>query len=140
MQDGVELVELLGRLGVDAEALAECAGSEGARIVVVQASLEDARKSLSDAARDHVIMARVNSETAQALDRWVDVGLAKSRSEAAALFMQEGLQMRAADLARLASAFDGLDEARQRLKREAAAVLGSETAGNLAAIPKRKGR
>lgn len=129
MQDSTVIAELLADLGVDVAALT--GGDQlpaNARVVVVQASMDAARKSLSDMARDQVIMARVDLETAQALDRWVEVGLAKSRSEAAALFMREGLKIREADLTRLADAFENFDSARDRLKREAANILGEPPA------------
>ena len=71
---------------------------DGPRIVVVQASLDEAKKALGESPRDHVVMARVDADTAADLDRWVDVGLAKSRSEAAALFLREGLHLRQRDL------------------------------------------
>ena len=116
-----EIADALARLGVDLSALT-CDG--GPRVVVIEASLDSARKALSESARDQVIMARVDAETAKDLDRWVDVGLAKSRSEAAALFLREGLKLRQGELVRLAAALDGFDAARERLRREAAAVLG----------------
>lgn len=125
MQESKDVAAMLESLGLDARALLACGEvPKGARVVVVQASLEDSRKALGDLSRDHVVMARVDLDTAQALDRWVDVGLARSRSEAAALFIREGLRIREADLVRLASAFANLDNARERLKIEAAKVLG----------------
>ena len=122
-----EIVEALARLGVDATAL-DC--RDGPRIVVVQASLDEAKKALGESPRDHVVMARVDADTAADLDRWVDVGLAKSRSEAAALFLREGLHLRQRDLDRLSGALDQFTEARDRLKREAAAVLGVTSPNN----------
>lgn len=112
-------------LGVDVEAL--LAGGEGARVVVVQASMEDAVKALSSASRDQVVMTRINSETAQALDSWVDAGIAKSRSEAAALFLQEGLKIRASDLQELSSALRTLETAREAVRAKAKALIGKKT-------------
>ena len=51
-------------------------------------------------------------------------GAVKSRSEAAALFIREGLKVRADELARLKGAIDDLEAARDRLKKQAREVFG----------------
>jgi hypothetical protein len=112
-------------LGVDVNALLE--GGDGARVVVVQASMEDALKSLGSGSRDQVVMTRINTETAQALDRWVDAGIAKSRSEAAALFLQEGLKIRQPELDELSGALGALESARRAVKEKAQTLLGRKT-------------
>ena len=112
-------------MGVDVDAL--LVGGEGTRIVVVQATMEDAVKTLASGARDQVVMTRINSETAQALDKWVDAGVAKSRSEAAALFLQEGLKIRQPELDELSGALDALDKARKAVKAKAEKVMGKKS-------------
>lgn len=113
---------LLKELGIE---LPSCDGVDTpVKVVVVQASMEAARAALSSHARDQVVMARVDSDTARDLDRWVEVGMAKSRSEAAALFIREGLNLRRDDLARLDAALEDLEAARERLRREAGQILG----------------
>lgn len=113
---------VLESLGVDVDALLQ--GGEGARVVVVQASMEDAVRTLGAGSRDQVVMTRINSETAQALDSWVDAGVAKSRSEAAALFLQEGLKLREADLHELSAALETLESARAAVKAKAKTLMG----------------
>jgi tyrosyl-tRNA synthetase len=112
----------LEALGVDVDALLQ--GGEGARIVVVQASMEEAVKTLSSGSRDQVVMTRINADTAQALDSWVDAGVAKSRSEAAALFLQEGLKIRQPELQELSDALKTLKSARAAVKAKAKALMG----------------
>jgi hypothetical protein len=110
-------------MGVDVEALMQ---GDGTRVVVVQASMEDAVKSLSSGARDQVVMTRINAQTAQALDQWVDAGVAKSRSEAAALFLQEGLKIRQPELDELSGALETLERARKAVKVKAQTLLGKQ--------------
>lgn len=111
----------LNQLGVDPSLLENDDGQP--RVVVVKASLDDAREALKDAQRDQVVMTRVDAATAAALDDWVKVGAAKSRSEAAALFLREGLNLRADDLKRLSDALAAYEEAKARLQRESDAIL-----------------
>ena len=66
---------------------------------------------MGESPRDHTVMVRVDEKTSKQLDSWVEIGAVKSRSEAAALFIREGLQMRADELAEL-------EEALQKLKPE----------------------
>jgi Arc/MetJ-type ribon-helix-helix transcriptional regulator len=73
-------------------------------------------------------MVRVDSETNDALDSWVQTGAVKSRSEAAALFIREGLRVRADELERLKGALDEVEAARERLRQQANHVFGGEAA------------
>ncbi|MBX9880692.1 MAG: hypothetical protein K2X73_01835 [Sphingomonas sp.] len=116
------VTEALEKLGVDPALLA---GEGGTRVVVVQAGLEQARQALREHSRDQVVMARVDQATAAQLDRWVAAGVAKSRSEAAALFIGEGLRLRAGDLERLSSAIEALEAAKARLQQEAESIFGA---------------
>ena len=121
MESGVK--DALLALGVDLEALTS--GPEGARVVVVQASMEEAVKALGRNSRDQVVMTRIDLETANALDMWVSAGIAKSRSEAAALFLHEGLKIRERELNELSGEIRDYEQARQRMRSKAEALLGA---------------
>ena len=74
--------------------------------------------------RDQVVMVRIDEETKQALDDWVEPGAVKSRSEAAALFMREGIKIRSGELEQLREALDDVGRAKQRLEERARQVIG----------------
>ena len=74
--------------------------------------------------RDQVVMVRIDEETKQALDDWVETGAVKSRSEAAALFMREGIKVRSGELEQLREALDEVGRAKQRLEERARQVIG----------------
>lgn len=115
--------------GIDLDALASSCGSvtEGpVKVVCIGASLSNSLQELGRAARDQVLMVRVDTETVAALDSWVETGAVRSRSEAAALFIKEGLRIRAEELAELADALEGVDAAKRRLREKASRVLGAE--------------
>lgn len=111
--------------GIDLADLTCADGSTPVRVVVVAASLKDSLAGLSRHVRDQVLMVRVDAETVATLDRWVATGAARSRSEAAALFLREGLAVRAADLDAMAEAIDRLEAARRDLEVRAATLLGT---------------
>jgi hypothetical protein len=69
-------------------------------------------------------MVRVDEGTSKALDAWVETGAVRSRSEAAALFIREGLQVRADELEQLKDALNGVEEAKHRLREKARQVFG----------------
>jgi Arc/MetJ-type ribon-helix-helix transcriptional regulator len=75
--------------------------------------------------RDQVVMVRLDKETTRDLDRWVEAGAVKSRSEAAMLFIREGLKVRSRELDQLKEAIESVESARERLKEQARSVLGS---------------
>ena len=74
--------------------------------------------------RDQVVMVRIDEDTKQALDDWVETGAVKSRSEAAALFMREGIKVRSGELEQLREALDDVGRAKQRLEEKARQVIG----------------
>ena len=76
------------------------------------------------APRDQVVMVRIDEETKRALDDWVETGAVKSRSEAAALFMREGIKVRSGELEQLREALDDVGKAKQRLEEKARQVIG----------------
>jgi hypothetical protein len=127
----MDLMEII-RNALEAEGidLDKLTGADGApaRVVTISANLADAAKAFSGASRDQVVMMRVDKETSDALDAWVEAGIAKSRSEAAALFMREGLSLRANELAELAEAVAAVNAAREKLRAKAARMTGRDRA------------
>lgn len=101
-------------------------GDSRVKVVCVSPGLKDSVEELGKAPRDQVVMVRVDAETSAALDAWVETGAVKSRSEAAALFIREGLNVRSDELARLKDALDDVDAARERLRERARQVFGDE--------------
>ena len=76
--------------------------------------------------RDQVVMVRVDEGTLDQLDAWVETGVVKSRSEAAALFISEGLKVRESELSDLRGAIDAVRKAKDDLREAASRVLGEE--------------
>ena len=54
--------------------------------------------------RDQVVIVRIDEGTKSDLDDWVETGAVKSRSEAAALFIREGIKVRSGELGQLREA------------------------------------
>lgn len=119
------ILDQLRSQGID---LAELAcGDQAAtpvRVVCVAANVGHALDQMGQSTRDQVVMVRVDGDTATKLDAWVETAAVKSRSEAAALFIREGLQVRARELSELQDAIDDVEEARERLKKRVRDVLG----------------
>jgi len=119
----------LEKKGVSVEWMGEASGccdpGEEGRIKVVcmapglRASVEELGKS----PRDQVVMVRVDADTSAELDAWVETGAVKSRSEAAALFIREGLKIRSDELSRLRDAIEEVEQARERLRRRVEEVF-----------------
>ena len=111
--------------GIDLNASC-CGGRDGAKVkvVCVAPDLEACVAEMGQAARDQVVMVRVDEPTIKALDAWVDTGVFKSRSEAAALFIREGLKVRQAELDQLRDALKQVEQAKERLHAKAREVLG----------------
>jgi Arc/MetJ-type ribon-helix-helix transcriptional regulator len=75
-------------------------------------------------------MVRSDEETTKKLDAWLETGAFKSRSEAAALFIREGLKVHARELDELEEALQGVEAAKDHLKERAREVFepsGGET-------------
>ena len=77
------------------------------------------------AARDQVVMVRIDEETMSDLDSWIETGAVKSRSEAAALFIREGIKVRSGELEQLREALEDVSEAKKRLEVRAKEVIGN---------------
>lgn len=125
-----EIVAQLRQQGIDLENL-RCGDSPGSRVkvVCVAPTMNASVEELSRATRDQVVMVRLDEEATRKLDAWVETGALRSRSQAAALFIREGLAVREAELEELKDAIRGVDEARERLRAKARQVLGTEDVG-----------
>ena len=94
------------------------------KVVCVAPDLQQAVQEMCGCSRDQVVMVRVDQETTTKLDTWVETGAVKSRSEAAALFIREGLKVRESELERLRDVLQSYNEAKDRLHREARDAFG----------------
>ncbi len=113
--------------GIDVEALS-CCGPDSSclKVVCLPVGLGSSLEELGKEVRDQVVMVRVDEDTRRKLDAWVASGAVRSRSEAAALFIQEGLKVRATELERLGDAIEAVEEAKERLRRKARDVFGDQ--------------
>jgi hypothetical protein len=102
--------------------------SKRVKVVCVTPGLKQSVEELGKSPRDQVVMVRVDTATSESLDAWVETGAVKSRSEAAALFIREGLRVRSDELERLRGALRDVEEARDRLRAQAREVFGDEPA------------
>lgn len=96
------------------------------KVVCVSPDLKKSVDQMGRKQRDQVVMVRVDEETLQQLDDWVAIGAVKSRSEAAALFIREGLSVRSDELDQLRDALREVEAAQERLKQKAREVFGDE--------------
>ena len=97
------------------------------KIVTITPDLGESVREMGESPRDHTVMVRVDEKTSNQLNSWVEIGAVKSRSEAAALFIREGLQVRADELAELEEALQKVEEAKQNLRNKARTVFGDRS-------------
>lgn len=117
--------DALREKGVDLEGLSCCGPDTSCvKVVCLPTGLGQSLDELGQAVRDQVVMVRVDGETRRQLDAWVASGVVKSRSEAAALFIQEGLRVRSSELEQLGEALRSVEEAKNRLRKKAREVFG----------------
>ena len=115
----------LKKEGIDLKAISEkCLSGIPFKVVCVASDLEDSLREMGEETRDQVVMVRIDDETTGNLDDWVETGAVKSRSEGAALFIREGLKVRAEELARLKDALADVKAAKEKLREQAKDVLG----------------
>ena len=67
-------------------------------------------------ARDHVVMVRVNDDSLKSLDALVQTGIFKSRSEAAAFLISEGVKAQAALFESISDRIKEIERLRTELK------------------------
>ena len=111
---GVRLEEIGGRVG------------RAVKVVFVTPDLQESVDEMNREQRDQVIMVRVDEATVRQLDAWVKTEAVKSRSEAAAVFIREGLKVRASELEKLEDALADVDRARERLHEKVKEVFGEK--------------
>ena len=109
---GIRLEELGGRLG------------RAVKVVFVAPDLQESVEEMNREHRDQVLMVRIDEATLRQLDAWVKTEAVKSRSEAAAVFIREGLKVRASELEKLEDALADVDRARERLHEKVKEVFG----------------
>lgn len=121
------VLEQLRSQGIQAHGLSCDEGDDApVKVICVPATLQGSLTALGESSRDQVVMVRVDADTVRKLDAWVETGALKSRSEAAALFVREGLGIRDGELAELEEVLKDVAEAKQRLRERAEEVLGSD--------------
>jgi hypothetical protein len=113
---GVRLEEIGNRVG------------RAVKVVFVAPDLQQSVDETNREQRDQVLMVRVDEGTMRLLDAWVKTEAVKSRSEAAAVFIREGLKMRASELEKLEEALADVDRARERLHDKVREVFGDGAA------------
>ena len=119
--------EELKKEGIDLKKLGEdCLSGLPLKMVWVASDLDDSLREMGEETRDQVVMVRIDDETTESLDDWVETGAVKSRSEGAALFIREGLKVRADELARLKDALADVKSAKEKLREQARDVLGGQ--------------
>lgn len=101
-----------------------CCDEPRLKVVCVAPGVKDTVEEMSRTPRDQVLMVRVDEATSRDLDAWVGTGAVKSRSEAAALFIREGLKVRQTELEKLREALSDVEAAKERLKERAREVFG----------------
>jgi hypothetical protein len=120
----------LDSAGLDLDSLGIDLGKLGARlgkhvkVVCVSPDIQESVDEISRSHRDQVLMVRVDESTIRLLDAWVQTEAVKSRSEAAALFIREGLQVRESELEKLQDALAEVERAREKLQARVREVFG----------------
>jgi hypothetical protein len=92
---------------------------------VINKATESIGKAIESAlaARDHVVMVRVNDDSLRALDALVQAGIFKSRSESAAFLISEGIRGQQALFDRISERIAEIERLRSELKN----IVGEET-------------
>ena len=117
----------LDRWGIDLEAMScDDLSPDYIKVVCMPAGLRSSLDDLGKKPRGRVVMVRVDDDTNDKLDSWVATGAVKTRSEAAALFIREGLRVREQELAELEDTLRGVETAKDELRRKAREVLGED--------------
>ena len=120
------IAQQLKHQGVDLDELrAGCSGDLSVKVVCVAPDMQASVRELSEGTRDQVVMVRIDEQTSKALDDWIETGAVKSRSEGAALFIREGLQVRADELNKLRKALSNVRKAKEELRRQAGEIIGA---------------
>jgi len=120
--------------GIDFECCPDRATDSGddpcaVKVVCVSPNLNSSVEEVGQSNRDQVVMVRVDGATSRALDDWVAAGAVRSRSEAAAVFIREGLKVRQGELDQLRDALNEVERAKIKLQKKAREVFGPDDQG-----------
>ena len=96
------------------------------KMICMPLGLSASLREMEQGPRENVVMVRVDDDTKRSLDAWIETAAVKSRSEAAALFIREGLKVRAEELEELEDALREVEQAKERLRQKARSVLREE--------------
>lgn len=96
------------------------------KVVCIAPDLGESVQEMGQSPRGQTVMVRVDEETSETLDSWVETGYFRSRSEAAALFIREGLKVRNSELEKLKDQLNQVLEAKKRLHDEATKIFGKK--------------
>lgn len=94
-------------------------------VLCLTADMKTTVAEMGRTSRDQVVMVRIDEDTKSDLDDWVESGAVRSRSEAAALFIREGIKVRSGELDQLREALEDVGQAKKRLEEQARQVIGS---------------
>jgi len=119
--------EQLAEKGIDLENLC-CSGEPGSavKIVCLDPHLGTIVEEMGKTPRNLAVMIRTDEETSRTLDDWVETDYFKSRSEAAALFLREGLKTRSSELETIKEALEQVKKAKVRLRDKAGEIFGEK--------------
>lgn len=94
---------------------------------VINKATESIGKAIDSAlaARDHVVMVRVNDESLRKIEALAESGIFKSRSEAAAFLISEGVKAQSELFKRIEEKIDQID----RLRSELRTIVDERSAG-----------
>lgn len=127
LQELLESVRgLLDEYGVAAavQAVPGVLESDSCRMICITGDLGASRSEMKSRPRDNVMMVRVDDESLEGIDAWIKAGVANSRSEAAALFIREGLNLRGQELEELKESIEQVEQAKAELRSKARTILG----------------
>jgi Arc/MetJ-type ribon-helix-helix transcriptional regulator len=112
--------------GIDLDKLrTDCVSNSSVKVVCVAPDMKASVRELSEGPRDQVVMVRIDEKTRKSLDDWIETGAVRSRSEGAALFIREGLKVRADELDQLRKALTDVRVAKEELRRQASKIIGT---------------
>lgn len=122
------IVDKLKTIGVDLESLCQGDASEiKAKVICLAPDLGDSVHEMGLMTRGETVMVRIDEKTSKTLDSWVETGYFKSRSEAAALFIREGLKIRDLELEKLNDSLREVEKAKKKLRDKARNILGKRS-------------
>jgi Arc/MetJ-type ribon-helix-helix transcriptional regulator len=121
----VSIEKQLKERGIDLDKCCQEGDQARMKVVCIAPDLGESYQELSKSVRGETVMIRIDENTNKNLDTWVETGYFKSRSEAAALFLKEGLKIRASELVKLKDSIDQLKKAKEKLRNEAKNIFGS---------------